>query len=38
MKAIHTDTHDDSSDTATKIGDKITKKTGNETRQARTHT
>jgi hypothetical protein len=38
MEAIHTITHDDSSGTANEITDKITEKTGNETRQARTHT
>jgi hypothetical protein len=38
MKAIHTITHDDSSDTASKTSDKIIDKTGNEMRQARTHT
>jgi hypothetical protein len=38
MAAIHTITHDDSSGTANKTSDKITGKTGNETRQARTHT
>jgi hypothetical protein len=35
MEAIHTSTHDDSSGTANKTSDKITK---NKTRQARTHT
>jgi hypothetical protein len=34
MEVIHTSTHDDSSGTS----DKITRKTRNETRQARTHT
>jgi hypothetical protein len=38
MKAIHTSTHDDSSGTANETSDKITGKTGNEMRQARTHT
>jgi hypothetical protein len=38
MKAIHTSTHDDSSGTANETSDKITRKTWNETRQARTHT
>jgi hypothetical protein len=38
MEAIHTSTHDDSSGTTNKTSDKITRKTGNETRQARTHT
>jgi hypothetical protein len=34
----HTSTHDDSNGTASKTSDKITGKTGNETRKARTHT
>jgi hypothetical protein len=38
MEAIHTSTHDDSSATANETSDKITGKTGNKTRQARTHT
>jgi dihydrodipicolinate reductase len=38
MEAIHTNTHDDSSGTANKTSDKITEKTRNEMRQARTHT
>jgi hypothetical protein len=38
MKAIHTSTHDDSNGTISKTSDKITRKTGNEMRQARTHT
>jgi hypothetical protein len=38
MEAIHTSTNDDSSGTANETSDKITGKTGNETRQARTHT
>jgi hypothetical protein len=38
MKAIHTSTHDDSSGTTNKTSDKITGKTGNKMRQARTHT
>jgi hypothetical protein len=38
MEAIHTSTHDDGNGTANEISDKITGKTGNETRQARTHT
>jgi hypothetical protein len=38
MGAIHTSTHDDSSGTSNEISDKITGKTGNEIRQARTHT
>jgi hypothetical protein len=38
MEAIHTSTHDDSSGTTNKTSDKITRKTGNETGQARTHT
>jgi hypothetical protein len=37
MEAIHTSTHDDSSSTANKTTDKITKKTRNEMRLARTH-
>jgi hypothetical protein len=35
MEAIRTSTHDDNNSTANKTSDKIT---GNETRQARTHT
>jgi hypothetical protein len=38
MEAIHTSTHDDSSGTANETSDKISGKTGNETRQERTHT
>jgi hypothetical protein len=38
MEAIHTSTHDDSSGTASETSDKITRKTGNEMRQVRTHT
>jgi hypothetical protein len=38
MEAIHTSTHDDSSGTTNKTSDKITRKTRNKTRQARTHT
>jgi hypothetical protein len=38
MEAIHTSTHDDSNGTTSKTSDKITGKTGNEMRQARTHT
>jgi hypothetical protein len=38
MEAIHISTHDDSSGTANETNDKITRKTGNEMRQARTHT
>jgi hypothetical protein len=38
MEAIHTSTHDDNSGTTNETSDKITGKTGNETRQARTHT
>jgi hypothetical protein len=38
MEAIHTSTHNDSSGTASETSDKITRKTGNKTRQARTHT
>jgi hypothetical protein len=38
MEAIHTSTHDDSSGTASETSDKITGKTENEMRQARTHT
>jgi hypothetical protein len=38
MKAIHTSTHDDSSGIASETSDMITKKTENETRQAKTHT
>jgi hypothetical protein len=37
MEAIYTSTHDDSSSTANETSYKITKKTGNEMRQARTH-
>jgi hypothetical protein len=38
MEAIHTITHDDRSGTANETSDKITRKIGNEMRQARTHT
>jgi hypothetical protein len=38
MEAIHTSTHDDSSGTTNETSDKINGKTGNEMRQARTHT
>jgi dihydrodipicolinate reductase len=38
MEAIHTSNHDNISGTANETSDKITGKTGNETRQARTHT
>jgi hypothetical protein len=38
MEAIYNSTHDDSSGTANETSDKITGKTRNETRQARTHT
>jgi hypothetical protein len=38
MEAIHTSTHDDRSGTANETSDKITRKIGNEMRQARTHT
>jgi hypothetical protein len=38
MEAIPTSTHDDSSGIASETSDKITGKTGNEMRQARTHT
>jgi hypothetical protein len=38
LEAIHTSTHDDSSGTAKETSDKITRKTRNETRQARAHT
>jgi hypothetical protein len=38
MEAIHTSTLDVSSGTANAISDKITEKTRNEMRQARTHT
>jgi hypothetical protein len=38
IEAIHISTHDDSSGTASETSDKITGKTGNEMRQARTHT
>jgi dihydrodipicolinate reductase len=38
MEAIHTSTHDNSSGTASETSDKITEKTGNEMRQAMTHT
>jgi hypothetical protein len=38
MEAIHTRTHDDTSGTTNETSDKITGKTGNETRQVRTHT
>jgi hypothetical protein len=38
MEAIRTSTHDDNSGTANETSDKITEKTGNKMRQARTHT
>jgi hypothetical protein len=38
MEAIHTSTHDGSSGIANETNDKITRKTGNKMRQARTHT
>jgi hypothetical protein len=38
MEAIHTSTLDDNNGTANETSDKITEKTGNEMRQARTHT
>jgi hypothetical protein len=38
MEAIHTSTHDNNSGTTSDTNDKITGKTGNEMRQARTHT
>jgi hypothetical protein len=38
METIHTSTHDDSSGTTNETSDKITGKTRNEMRQARTHT
>jgi hypothetical protein len=38
MEAIHTSTHDDSSGTTNETSDKINGKSGNEMRQARTHT
>jgi hypothetical protein len=38
MEAVHTSTHDDSSGTANETSDKITGKTGNKMRQARTQT
>jgi hypothetical protein len=38
MEAIRTSTHDDNSGTASETSDKITRKTGNEMRQAMTHT
>jgi hypothetical protein len=38
MEAIHTSSHDDSSGTTNEISDKVTRKTGNEMRQVRTHT
>jgi hypothetical protein len=38
MEAIHSSTHDDTSGTANGTSDKITRKTGNKTRQARAHT
>jgi hypothetical protein len=38
MEAIKTSTPDDSSGTANETSDKITGKTGNETKQVRTHT
>jgi hypothetical protein len=37
MEAIHTSTHDGSSGTTNETIDKITRKTGNEIRQAKTH-
>jgi hypothetical protein len=38
MEAIHSSTHHDSSGSANETSDKITRKTGNRMRQARTHT
>jgi hypothetical protein len=38
MEAIHTSTHDYSSGTANETSDQITRKSRNQTRQARTHT
>jgi hypothetical protein len=38
MEAIHTSTHDGRSGTTNETSDKITEKTGNKIRQARTHT
>jgi hypothetical protein len=38
MEAIHASTHDDSSSIANETSDKITGKTGNKMRQARTRT
>jgi hypothetical protein len=38
MEAIHTSTHDDNSGTANETSNKITGTTGNEMRQAMTHT
>jgi hypothetical protein len=38
MEVIHTSTYDDSRGTGNETSDKITGKTGNEMRQARTHT
>jgi hypothetical protein len=38
MEAIHASTHDDSSGIANETSDKITGKTGNKMKQARTHT
>jgi hypothetical protein len=38
MEAIHTSTHDDNINTSSKTSEKITGKTENEMRQARTHT
>jgi hypothetical protein len=38
MEAIYTSTHDDRSSIDNETSDMITGKTGNETRQARTHT
>jgi hypothetical protein len=38
MEAIHTSTYDDSRGTGNETSDKITGKTGNEMRQARTRT
>jgi hypothetical protein len=38
MEAINTSTHDDSNGTTNETSDKITRKTKNKMRQARTHT
>jgi hypothetical protein len=38
MEAIHTSTHDDNNGIASDSSNKISGKTGNETRQVRTHT